>query len=493
MALTPELLVSEWTSSRVIQWIQSLGIFDQKKVKQQFKNLTGLTLLALDESTVNKYISHFTKQQKQQFLSQLLTLKKFDIKLQQSVITFNHIKENIIKSLTFISTQHNIASNCDNLGSDLFNMHKVIEYISTKEIKQFECIISSLMTNVLPIITRSFKDNDLRTHGRHILFFMGNLTSYHNIIPVSYDNWIKSGFINELVNKLQDNRQYLASKRDVLHCIANMASNATRDKSLKRVFDKIDITAIIYEYIIKNVLDMKRNKDNKYELIKNMNRAQLLFPFRIILFLNDSKNDKCEWIIHNTYALEWFLNEYDFGLKCKGISQGTMIFYPDAWDRAISVNKLYDNNNHKLKTLLLNEDRYNIMQYLGRSLVFTEKTLYETRILYNNVCECLYKISMDNKNMNLLYKYQFMYFAHMNKPSSTSQSGNVENVDLMNVDFWCRLNWIVEHQTEFQKAAKYVIMLQRNMQKYYIDIFDQYTLLTVFPDAIIMEIASWIW
>merc|ERR1719411_577629 len=97
-----------------------------------------------------------------------------------------------------------------------------------------------------------------------------------------------------------------------------------------------------------------------------------------------------------------------------------------------------------------------------------EKRIAETKILYGNVCEIFYKISMDfDRNLGTLFEHQF------------------------ECDMWERLNAIAQNAKEFPTASKYSRMMQQNIRNYYIDKITES--LDIFSDDVLFEIASWIW
>ena len=435
---------------------------------------------------INKYLSKCSETQRSQFLSNLERLISLENKLQSELFKFKNLEDRIISSLQTIidsnSGDRAIANACNRLGSYLFQIRRIITYISAEKVKLFEEELSGLTADTLPIITRVFVRVSLQRAGGKILFFMGNFINYHNIL--SYDQWKESEFVDQLLLKLHNEQYAISSKRDVLRCLANMASAAANDESLKRLFNEQDAIESIATYTIQNVLSTERDEHDKYPLLFGVNRAQLLFPFRIISFLSDSdNNDRCKWLLHNTYALQWLLEEYDCALKGEGIRQGNVTFYPDVWDRSMSINKLYDDHDDELKQILLSE--CGIVQYLARSLVFEEKTLHERGTLYQNVCECLCKISTDWNNLDVLFQYQFQCF-----PSVSRDHGQDEE-ELG--DLWSRLQWIMHSALEFECAAKYAAELQQNVRNHYLDVFQQHSLMNCLPNELMVEISSWIW
>eukprot|EP01084_Bolivina_argentea_P251027 420854_1 len=548
MALTAELLVSEWPTARVIgsvtnihqtflkilkfayciyiimsEWVESLNIFvNDKKThnwKSHFANVTGPQLLLFNETSICNKLSEFTEQEMEQFKIKLQKLKKNESKLQAFLSEFNELKGSIVDSLigiksgqfSNITSVNNMIYYCYQLGAELYDINEYFEYISTERISKFEIILSSSIVNIIPKLSNIFVKYPIDSYGEHILFFMDNFMSFHfNVIGVN--DWIQSGFLNALLHKLQDKSEVLSNKCSVLSCLAEMAVHVSTNESLKQEFYKKNVITILYAYIKNCALKTVRNDlDNRFHLKddKNVNRAHLLFPFRIILFVSESnQNKQCKWIINNTYALKWLLKEYDYALRNKIFASHKYGFRLSVavWNRSISINKLYDNKNWHLKQLLLNENICNIVWYLGRSLAYNESQLHFRQILYDNVCECLYKISIDSNNINLLFKYQFQCLFRENRKikreqdkidscnEDTSEDDEMdENAEVLDDNVWSSLNWIMQNKCKFKRASKFAILIQQNIQNHYINIFEKYSLLSCFSNDVLFEIVSCIW
>ena len=83
---------------------------------------------------------------------------------------------------------------------------------------------------------------------------------------------MKSGFVDDLIRKIQNKQLNSYYKRDMLRCIANMASNCVRNESLKRMFDEVDMVSIMHQYIIDYVVgNINDDDENKYDLKQNVN------------------------------------------------------------------------------------------------------------------------------------------------------------------------------------------------------------------------------
>eukprot|EP01084_Bolivina_argentea_P035998 66637_1 len=233
------------------------------------------------------------------------------------------------------------------------------------------------INSTLSIFVNHFNSNALSKVG-NILFCVGNLiVDFEQAIDG--ETWLQSGIMYAFVSRLQQHHGDIEGKRDILRCIANLSSM----ESFKTIFKDLRLVDLLVNYTMKTVI---KNKEQTNKL--------LVYLFRIILFANGSNEESIKMIVKKTAAIKLLLYEFECAVNSKGVQCGSYIFYPDAWDRACSITLLCENDN--IKQMLI--DKYNIINYLIKALLYKHKTNKENKKLYDAVCKAIYLIYKDNDN-----------------------------------------------------------------------------------------------
>eukprot|EP01084_Bolivina_argentea_P195108 334786_1 len=460
-----------------------------KSVSNQYvKDSMIIKNRAHDQNLMHSKIKSLTDSNRKQQMEDLENLDYF--------LKFNAAKKIIFDSFDTIVHNKNhdresfffVTQYCSTICSKHFQIHrKLSSYLPIDEFESYELELKCNIVKILPIISNVFKTR-IYQFNEAILNLMMQMSMYLDFI--SYNQWIDSQFIHELIKNLQM-KNPIVSKRNVLFMLAKLTSyNVKKSDPIQVILEDLNVTTVLYQYITKEILQEHRDENNKYQIKHNKEmkimhgKQQLLFSFQVILGLikfekSTSDYNVCKWIVNNTYTIKWLLIEWDHGLRLTVCDRN---YYPDAYVSAGIFNKLL--SDQKIIMLLINE--YDILRYIVRSLAFRERTLETTNKLYERVCECLCKISKYRCNFSVIFKYQFEWLVNENM-SNTNKNMDVE----IKSSVWEKLKWIEINKDIFEDAAESVKKIQDNIQNYYVMMLKENA--QVMPDIVLLKIVSWIW
>eukprot|EP01084_Bolivina_argentea_P162024 281979_1 len=458
---SPDHTIRQWSEPVVQQWLCHIGM---EQLKHTFLKFNGAALLNLDSDSISKLTLNELYHSK--FCQQLLHLRKIQRRYDKALYKFTK-KSKIVLTICESIIQQKDKYNwllyfINTLSPTISSIFKqLVPHIPSNKFDKFHYKLTTLMNEILPIITYHFKTKDILTgKTQTLLYFVLNTVSWcYN--SFKYDNskvscvitkecWLKSKLLQEILNKFSDavciKPDYIISC-GLLMIIASLAAFTTLDNDFKNLFNQIDVSVVLNSFI------------RRY--CYGLNDIQISFPFRTILYLNGSKNEEIEWIINNTNAIDAILNEFKCGLNNKCVND-MFNYYPDAWDRAIAINILCD--NPKVIDLLIKKD---IISYLKKGLTLQQRTNIETERLYKNICIILMKITANPENFQYFYKYfnvkRLIYY-------------NNEK----NKVFWYRLNAIRSNCVngiDCSQIQPYTDAIFGNVYNFYYHLFKRYTLI----------------
>lgn len=481
--LSPDYTVREWSKSNVKEWIVRNFDDEDGSFANNLKSYNGDRLLNIDlesNALIDELISN--ESSKSKFINHLSKLKRIQEKFDSSKKTFVSQSDSLLEmsALLISNSDHYgwILYAINNMSPIISNIYKnLTQFIPISMFDEFHTEISNYMNQILPIITSHLeKRKSVSGKSQNLLYFVLNALSWSfnsrkyddskiNIM-ISTKVWLESKLLQEILNKFEDSvlekPDYIVSCA-LLMVIASFASYSTLNIEFNKVLSQLNISTIMYHFVcIYNT---------------SLNDIQISFPFRTILYLDGSKNKEIEWIIENTNAINAIIKEFHYGLSKKCVND-VFNYYPDAWDRAIAINILCDNN--KYKQILIEKD---IMYYLKKALMIHQNTKVETSRLHKNILSILIKITKNTSNFKHFYKYfnpkRYIYY-----------DGDRSRC------FWNRLNWLrlnSSKDAECRICSESSEMAQTvfdNVHKYYYQLFQHFTLI---HHDLITEIIYYLW
>eukprot|EP01083_Nonionella_stella_P074405 201846_1 len=280
-------------------------------------------------------------------------------------------------------------------GNMLFRAHRLIDQVSMDIAAGFEITMNEKLDHILPIMSIIIQENENKSYKSYkwavvletILFCLGNLSSTFGSEVIPHTLWDNSNLIPQLIQLLH-NKQHHKLHRDVHRTLQNLAANSRRDDNLANILKEAKLSHIMYELIMDGI-----------------DKNEFVFAYRSILYLDGANTKQIESLIFNAdndslsryQLLDWLFTEYGFALMDCGMTQLDMTFYPNCWNRALTVSLL--TKNHKFHSLLV--DKCHMMHFVSESLTFDKKSDDENIRLWHSCFVALLHLSRNlPRNLN---------------------------------------------------------------------------------------------
>ena len=443
--------------------------------KDNFISFNGERLLNLD---INELIS--TESYQSEFIVNLTKLRSCQQFYDSTLIKFKNRSSALFETCRLLIANGDnyswLLHAINNISPAISDIYKnLIYYIPSQYCDHFQQKLTQKMHEIVPIVAMHLKQRGNESDkSQSLLYFVLNAVSWcynsrkhdnTNIKScISAKCWRESKLLQNILNKFENavniEGDYFISC-GLLMIIASLAAYSTLDQEFNDIFKDLDFSTVMFDF-------MQR-------FYCHLNDIQISFSFRTILYIQGSQNTEIEWIIENTNAINAILKEYKIALNKKCVND-VFNYYPDAWDRSISLNILCE--NEKCKQILIKKD---VIYYLKKALRINQTTNVLTSRLYKNVCLILVKLTENPSDFKYFYKYfnpkRYIYY-----------KGD------KNRCFWNRLNWIrlnCLENIDCNESSEIVQVIFNNVHKYYYHLFHENC--TLIHDDLINQIINFLW